>query len=89
MNNEAWTQIVISEVCIDLVPLIFNLKVIALTCELKGEERGRPREQEKQEGWGGEVEVQVLLSASGAWAPGVHEEPSSRCHGSEDFSHTI
>lgn len=31
MNNEAWTQIVSTEVCIDLTSLIFNLAVIALT----------------------------------------------------------
>lgn len=31
MNNEAWTQIVSTEVCIDLMSLIFNLAVIALT----------------------------------------------------------
>lgn len=31
MNNEAWTQIVTTEVCIDLTSLIFNLAVIALT----------------------------------------------------------
>lgn len=84
MNNEARTQIVSSEVCIDWVSLIFNLEVIALMCELKGEDRGRLRKQEKQEGWGSEVEVQVLLSA-----PGVHEEPSFCSYGSKYFSHSI
>lgn len=74
MNNEAWTQIVSSEVCIDLVSLIFNLEVIALTCELKGEDRGRLRKHEKREGWGSEVEV--LPNASGVWASEIREEPS-------------
>lgn len=56
--------------------LIFHLEVIALTCELKGEDRSRLRKQEKQEGWGSAVEVQVLPTASGVWAPAVHEKPS-------------
>lgn len=47
MNNEAWAQIVSFEVCIDLVSLIFNLEVIVLMCELREEDRGRPRNQEK------------------------------------------
>jgi len=50
MNHEAWTQIVSSEVCIDLVSSIFNLEVTALMCELDGEDRGRLRKQEKREG---------------------------------------
>lgn len=52
MNNETWTQIVSTEVCIDLMSLIFNLSMIALTCELREEEEGRLRKQEKQEGCG-------------------------------------
>lgn len=75
-----------SEICIDLVSLIFNFDMIALMCELKEEDRCRLRKQEKQEGWGSKVEV--LLSASGVWAPGVHEDPSY-CHGGKDFSHSI
>lgn len=87
MNNEAWTQIFSSKVCMDLVSLIFNLEIITLMHELKGEGRGRLRKQEKQEGCGSEVEV--LLSVSGVWAPGVHVQLSSCCHGCEDFTHSI